>query len=120
MIAFLRRRANLLANLAVLLVLVVGVYYVGFNILRLQLARNPFTVSMQLPTSGGLYPRSEVTYRGKLVGQVSEIKLVPNGVVAPLKIDEGERIPADLDAAVADLSPAGEQFVDLRPRVDAG
>jgi phospholipid/cholesterol/gamma-HCH transport system substrate-binding protein len=120
MIAWLRRRGNLLANLAVLLVLVVGVYHVGFNILRLQLARHPFTVALQLPASGGLYPRSEVTYRGKLVGQVSDLKLVPDGVVASLKIDQGTRIPADLDAAVADLSPAGEQFVDLRPRVDTG
>jgi phospholipid/cholesterol/gamma-HCH transport system substrate-binding protein len=120
MIALLRRRGNLLANLAVLLVLVVGVYHVGFNILRLQLARQPFTVSLQLPASGGLYLRSEVDYRGKLVGQVSDIKLVPDGVVVNLKIDEGTRIPADLDAAVADLSPAGEQFVDLRPRVDSG
>ncbi|HEX3829990.1 MAG TPA: MlaD family protein [Sporichthyaceae bacterium] len=120
MIALLRRRGNLLANLAVLLVLVVGVYHVGFNILRLQLARHPFTVALQLPASGGLYPRSEVDYRGKLVGEVSDIKLVPDGVVANLRIDEGTRIPADLDAAVADLSPAGEQFVDLRPRVDSG
>jgi phospholipid/cholesterol/gamma-HCH transport system substrate-binding protein len=41
-------------------------------------------------------------------------------VVATLKIDDDARIPADLDAAVADLSPAGEQFVDLRPRVATG
>jgi phospholipid/cholesterol/gamma-HCH transport system substrate-binding protein len=120
MMTFLRRRGNLLANLAVALVLVVGVYHVGFNILRLQLARHPFGVSMQLGTSGGLYPRSEVTYRGKLVGQVTSLKLVPNGVVAALRIDEGTKIPADLDAMVADLSPAGEQFVDLRPRVATG
>jgi len=120
MIAALRRRGTLIANLAVVLVLLVGIYHVGFGILRLQVGRHPFTVAMQLPASGGLYPRSEVTYRGKVIGSVSSVRLVPSGVVVEMRIDAGTRIPADLDAVVADLSPAGEQFVDLRPRVDAG
>src|SRR5437899_7419656 len=112
MIAVLRRRGTLLANVAVLMVLLVGIYHVGFNVLGLQIARQPYGVTVQLPTSGGLYPRSEVTYRGKLVGTVSNIKVVADGVVANLSIDENTRIPADLDAVVSDLSPAGEQFVD--------
>lgn len=120
MTALLRRRGTLLANLAVLLVLVLGIYHVGFDILRLQIARHPFQVSLRLASSGGLYPRSEVTYRGRLVGTVSGIDLVGDGVVVKLSIDQGTRVPADLDAVVADLSPAGEQFVDLRPRVNSG
>jgi len=120
MIRVLRGRGTLLANVAVLLVLVVGVYHVGFNILRLQIGRDPFPVTVQLATSGGLYERSEVTYRGKLVGSVTDIRLVPNGVEVRLRIDKGTKIPADLDAVVGNLSPAGEQFVDLRPRVAGG
>ncbi|MGQ0464579.1 MAG: MlaD family protein [Sporichthyaceae bacterium] len=120
MISVLRRRGTLIANVAVLLVLVVGMYHVGLNILRLQIGRDPFPVTLQLSTSGGLYERSEVAYRGKRVGSVTAIDLVPNGVEVRLRIDKGTEIPADLDAVVANLSPAGEQFVDLRPRVDDG
>jgi phospholipid/cholesterol/gamma-HCH transport system substrate-binding protein len=116
MITGLRRHGTVLANLAVLVVLLVGVYHVGFNILRLNIARDPFPVTLQLATSGGLYERSEVTYRGKLVGSVSDIKLAPDGVEVKLRIDKNQKIPSNLDAVVANLSPAGEQFVDLRPR----
>lgn len=120
MTGFLRRRGTLIANLAVLVVLVVGVYHVGFNILRLQIGRDPYTVHLRLATSGGLFERSEVAYRGKLVGNVTDVRLDGPGVIADLRLDEGTRIPADLDAAVSNLSAAGEQFVDLRPRSTAG
>lgn len=116
----LRGRGTLVANTAVLMVLLLGMYHVGFNILRLQIGRDPFPVTVQLTTSGGLYERSEVAYRGKRVGAVTAIDLVPGGVEVRLRIDKGTEIPADLDAVVANLSPAGEQFVDLRPRVDGG
>lgn len=116
----LRRHGTLAANIAVLLVLLVGVYHVGFNILRLNIARDPFSVTLQLAQSGGLYERSEVTYRGKLVGSVSDIKLVGDGVAVNLRIDKDQKIPVDLDAVVGNLSPAGEQFVDLRPKTDKG
>lgn len=116
----LRGRGTLIANFAVLMVFVLGVYHVGFDVLRLQLGRQPFTVQLELASSGGLYPRSEVTYRGTLVGKVDKIRLRPSGAVAFLRLDEGTKIPVDTDAVVADLSAAGEQFVDLRPRTEAG
>jgi phospholipid/cholesterol/gamma-HCH transport system substrate-binding protein len=116
MIAALRRRGTLIANVAVLLVLALGLYHVAFNVLRLQIGKRPYTVHLELASSGGLYPRSEVAYRGKIVGRVTDVNLTPGGVRADLSIDRGTKIPADLDAAVAELSPAGEQFVDLRPR----
>lgn len=120
MIAALRRRGTLVANLAVLLVLVLGMYHVGINILHLQIGRSPFTVQMQLTEAGGVYPRSEVTYRGKLVGRVTDVELRPGGVLVDLRLDEGTKVPRDTDAVVASLSAAGEQFVDLRPRTNEG
>lgn len=116
MIAALRRRGTLLANLAVLAVLLLGMYHVGTNILRLQIGQQSFAVQVQLAEAGGLYPRSEVTYRGKVIGRVSDVRLGPGGAVADLRLDEGTRVPADTDAVVANLSAAGEQFLDLRPR----
>ncbi len=120
MMAALRRRGVLLANLAVLVVLLVGVYHVGINVLRLQIGRDPFTVSVELTEAGGLYERSEVNYRGKLVGRVTDVRLRPGGAVAVLRLDEGTRVPADTDAVVANLSAAGEQFLDFRPRRNDG
>lgn len=118
--ALLRGRGTLVANLAVLLVLLVGVYQVGINVLHLQIGKNPYTVHVELTEAGGVYERSEVNYRGKLVGRVTDIRLRPGGVVVDLRLDEGTKIPADTDAVVANLSAAGEQFVDLRPRRNDG
>ncbi|GAA0620977.1 MCE family protein [Sporichthya brevicatena] len=120
MSAALRRHGTLLANLAVLVVLVVGVYHVGINVLRLQIGRDPFTVRVELAQAGGLYERSEVNYRGKLVGRVTAVRLRDGGAVADLRLDEGTKIPADTDVVVASLSAAGEQFVDFRPRRSDG
>ncbi len=120
MIAALRRRGTLIANLAVLLVLFLGVYHVGINILRLPIGQSPFTVQVELTEAGGIYPRSEVNYRGKLVGRVTDVQLRPGGVVVDLRLDEGTKVPSDTDAVVSNLSAAGEQFVDLRPRRSDG
>jgi phospholipid/cholesterol/gamma-HCH transport system substrate-binding protein len=86
------------------------------NVLHLQVGRDPIRVQVQLAEAGGIYPRAEVTYRGKLVGRVSDVALRPGGVLVSLRLDEGTEVPRDTDAVVAELSAAGEQFVDLRPR----
>jgi phospholipid/cholesterol/gamma-HCH transport system substrate-binding protein len=62
-----------------------------------------------------------VTYRGYNVGRVGEIRLTEDGLQVDLEIDpDAPRIPADLDAVVANRSAVGEQYVDLRPREDTG
>jgi phospholipid/cholesterol/gamma-HCH transport system substrate-binding protein len=80
-----------------------------------------YSVTLDLPQAGGLYPNADVTYRGVSVGRVGAMRLVPGGVQADLDIsDSAPHIPADTQAAVADLSAVGETYVDLRPRTDAG
>ncbi|HEX2300300.1 MAG TPA: MCE family protein, partial [Pseudonocardiaceae bacterium] len=55
-------------------------------------------------------------YRGVSVGRVGALRLTPGGVEAQLDIDgAAPPIPADLNAAVRNLSAIGEQFVDLQP-----
>jgi phospholipid/cholesterol/gamma-HCH transport system substrate-binding protein len=55
------------------------------------------------------------------VGRVGEIHLTHDGIQVDLNIDpDAPRIPSDLDAVVANRSAVGEQYVDLRPREDAG
>ncbi|NKY25209.1 MCE family protein [Nocardia gamkensis] len=77
------------------------------------------SVSMELPTTGGLYRFGNVTYRGVEVGEVSSVDLTGDGVRATLKIDSSHHIPADLTAEVRSVSAVGEQYVELRPRTDS-
>jgi phospholipid/cholesterol/gamma-HCH transport system substrate-binding protein len=75
-----------------------------------------YEVTLQLPESGNLYQKANVTYRGTEVGLVRGVRLTDSGVVADLSLDEGIRIPSDLDAGVHSQTPLGEQFVALTPR----
>jgi phospholipid/cholesterol/gamma-HCH transport system substrate-binding protein len=90
------------------------------------------TVTLELPTTGGLYRFSNVTYRGVQVGKVTAVALTANGAQATLSLDTSPKIPADLNpcperpgppdrcgAFVLSVSAVGEQYVDLRPRTDS-
>ena len=52
-----------------------------------------YRVTVQLPETGGLYPRSNVTYRGTQVGIVKSVNLTDTGVAAELSLDSGIKIP---------------------------
>ena len=77
------------------------------------------SVTLQLPAAGGLYPFSNVTYRGVNVGKVTAIRTVGGrSVEAELSLATSPRIPADLVARVRSVSAVGEQYVDLQPAAD--
>ncbi|GAA4490011.1 MCE family protein [Rhodococcus olei] len=99
---------------------------VGLVVMATQYVRVPalfgigqIGVTVQLPSTGGLYPHANVAFRGTNVGKVEEVTLTDSGVDAKLSIDSGYDIPADLDAAVKSVSAIGEQYVDLIPRDDS-
>jgi phospholipid/cholesterol/gamma-HCH transport system substrate-binding protein len=75
-----------------------------------------YQVTLQLPESGNLYQKANVTYRGTEVGLVDDVRLTDNGVEAVLSLKNGIKIPSDLDAAVHSQTPLGEQYVALTPR----
>jgi virulence factor Mce-like protein len=101
---------------------IIGVAVMAFTYVQvptlLGLGRN--VVTLQLPSSGGLYRFSNVTYRGVEVGKVTDIRVTPNGAEATMSIATSPKIPADLQAEVRSVSAVGEQYVDLRPRTDSG
>jgi phospholipid/cholesterol/gamma-HCH transport system substrate-binding protein len=100
----------------------VGVRYVGLGDRLpafLGLGRT-YTIGLQLPVAGGLFPNASVAYRGVPIGKVADVALAGDGVRATLRIDRAFRVPADLRAVVAQRSAVGEQYVDLRPNVDGG
>lgn len=96
---------------------------VGLLVMSLMYVRLPslfgigrYDVTVELQSTGGLYPHSNVTYRGNTVGTVTDVALSPTGVEATLSIDSNVDIPADVDATVRSVSAVGEQYVDLVPR----
>jgi phospholipid/cholesterol/gamma-HCH transport system substrate-binding protein len=78
------------------------------------------TVSATLPTSGGLFEGSEVTYRGVKVGKVSAMDTTKDGVRVELALEEGTQIPLDSKIYVHNLSAVGEQYLDFEPKDDSG
>ncbi|GAA1851457.1 MCE family protein [Actinomadura bangladeshensis] len=107
---------------AVIALLVVA--YIGINygdVGRYVGLRGYYTVRLDLPSTGGLFEGSAVSYRGVTVGKVGKLDLSSDGVIAELRIDKSSPdIPRNLEAVVANRSAVGEQYVDLRPRADAG
>jgi phospholipid/cholesterol/gamma-HCH transport system substrate-binding protein len=77
------------------------------------------TVTLELPSTGGLYRFSNVTYRGVQLGKITAVGLTPTGAKATLSLSTSPKVPADLIAEVHSVSAVGEQYVDLRPRTDS-
>ena len=112
-------RIRLLVFLVVggLAVVNAGARYAG---LTERLFPSTYAVTVHLADSGGLFERGEVTYRGVTVGRVESLDFRTDGVDARLAIDDGERIPADVEAEVHNRSAVGEQYLDLVPRTGGG
>jgi phospholipid/cholesterol/gamma-HCH transport system substrate-binding protein len=79
-----------------------------------------YEVTLDLPTSAGLYPHSNVTYRGTEVGYVNDVRLSASGVDVVMSLRSDVKIPANLDAQVHSQTAAGENFVELVPRDTGG
>ncbi|RZT12432.1 phospholipid/cholesterol/gamma-HCH transport system substrate-binding protein [Mycobacterium sp. BK558] len=105
-----------LTILAIVTVVACGVMAFGFVNLPALMGIGRYTVTVDLPSSGGLYPTSVVTYRGTEVGRVSSIGVTRDGVRAELTMNSDTPVPADVTAAVHSRSAVGEQFVELTPR----
>lgn len=79
-----------------------------------------YSVTVELPEAGGLYERSNVTYRGTEVGQVKSVGLTDTGVQAVMSLRSDVKIPADLNVEVHSQSAVGEQYIALLPRSASG
>jgi phospholipid/cholesterol/gamma-HCH transport system substrate-binding protein len=97
-----------------------GIMVFGYMRLPELMGVGQYRVTVELPETGGLYPRGNVTYRGAQVGTVDSVNLTDTGVAAVLSLDSGIKIPADVDAQVHSVSSVGEQYVQLMPRSGNG
>lgn len=88
--------------------------YIKLPVLLFGVGR--YSVDVELPRSGGIYPTGNVTYRGVEVGRIDKVKLTPDGVAATLSLKSGIDVPSDVTAEVHSVSAVGEQYIALIPR----
>jgi phospholipid/cholesterol/gamma-HCH transport system substrate-binding protein len=105
---------------SLLAVTALGIMVFGYMRLPALLGIGQYRVTVELPESGGLYPRGNVTYRGTQVGIVKSVNVTDTGVAAELSLDSGIKIPADVEAEVHSQSAVGELYVTLLPRSGEG
>ncbi|MCZ4498727.1 MAG: hypothetical protein JWQ74_1280 [Marmoricola sp.] len=115
----LRNRVRIVEVLLAVIV-IVGAVIIGDSIVTGSVFRSPYRVSVELPEAAGLHTRSDVAYRGQHIGLVTDVRLTASGVRVSLAIDHGTRVPRDSEYVVANLSPVGEQYLDIRPRTASG
>src|SRR5580700_371344 len=104
------RRSLVPRMVALAVVIVVGVYYIAFDVMQYRVAAQPFPVTVLMPSAGGLYTGADVTYRGVQVGTVTALDLNPGDVAVKIGIDAGQQIPDNGRVRVKELSALGEQY----------
>ncbi|HEU5035688.1 MAG TPA: MlaD family protein [Nocardioides sp.] len=107
---------------AFLVLSAVGIVYVAGSYLGLvdRVLGRGITVHATLPTSGGLFEGSEVTYRGVKIGKVTAMDATADGVELTLGLQDGTRLPQDAPMYVHNLSAVGEQYLDFEPPDEHG
>ncbi|MEB3052292.1 MlaD family protein [Mycolicibacter sp. MYC123] len=108
-------RSTTVAILGLIAALVISLGYIVAGTLGYNPARSVITLHVRLPESGGLLARQDVTLRGVHIGTIESVQVDNDGVVAEVSIDPRVRIPRDAPFKVSGLSPAGEQYLDIRP-----
>lgn len=113
-----RRTAVALAGLFLTLTAAFG--YISLGTFGYNPVRATVGLRIQLSESGGLLASQDVTLRGVQIGKVLAVQVDGDGVVAEIEIDPDLQIPKDAAFRVSGLSPAGEQYLDIRPANGTG
>lgn len=106
--------------IGVLTILLLTVAYLFNAVLDTPVLGGTKTIKVEMPSTGGLFEGSAVTYRGVKVGKVRTIALTESGIVATIAVTSGDEIPVDSRAKVRSLSPVGEQYLDFQPKSEDG
>src|SRR5580700_2902260 len=114
------RRSLVPRMVALAVVIVVGVYYIAFDVMQYRVTSRPFPVTVLMPSAGGLYSGADVTYRGVQVGTVTALDLRAGGVGVQVSIDAGRHVPDNGPVRVKELSALGEQYLDFQPTRGSG
>jgi phospholipid/cholesterol/gamma-HCH transport system substrate-binding protein len=101
------------------LLTLLGAAYMSVGVLDMSPTRQVTRLTLMLNTSGGLMPTSEVTMRGIKVGRVTGIQTTTTGLAVSMDLDRAHPVPADSAVSVENLSAAGEQYVEFKPKLIA-
>ena len=105
---------------AVVTVLTLGITAVFYLHLPAVLGFGTYTATAHFPSSGALYTKANVTYRGTTIGQVTSVSLNHSrGVDAQMRLNTDTPIPVNVTATVKSMSAIGEQYIDLVPPPDS-
>ncbi|MFT4201205.1 MlaD family protein [Gordonia sp. (in: high G+C Gram-positive bacteria)] len=120
MIDTLKKHKILAGNIALVLVMLVGLAYLSFGSLRWRPFADTYSLNVQFPTSGGLQKTSDVNLRGARIGDIEDIQVKPDMVEVRVKVKNGVKINHNAIVRASGLSAAGEQFVDFLPATTDG
>lgn len=112
---FVRTQLIIFGIVTVIAVISMAVYYIR---IPSMFGIGSYQITLNLPSTGGLYQNANVAYRGVNVGKVTSVRLTDQGVAATLVIDNDTKIPASMPAAVRSVSAIGEQYVEFAPVKD--
>ncbi len=96
-----------------------GAVYMAVGVLDISPTKQVTRLTLLLNTSGGLMPTSDVTMRGIKVGRVTGIETTATGLAVSIDLDRAHPVPADSPISVENLSAAGEQYIDFKPKLIA-
>ncbi len=101
--------------LAFVLLSALGMVYVGASYLGFvdKVLGRGYTVHVLLPSSGGLFEGSEVTYRGVKIGEVSKMSVQDKGLRVDVALEDDAKVPAASPVYVHNLSAVGEQYLSF-------
>lgn len=112
---WIRKHSVLTGNIALVVVMLLGLAYLSFGTLRWSPFTGTYALTVHFPVSGGLQGTSGVTLRGAKVGEVEDIQVRPDSVDVRVKIRDDIKINRNAVVAALGLSAAGEQYVDFQP-----
>lgn len=119
-VGFLRKHSVLFGNIALVVVMFVGLAYLSMGALSWRPLESKYSVTIDFPISGGLQDTSDVTLRGAKIGNVKSLQVQPESVTVKVSIDSRYKINRNSKVAALGLSAAGEQYVDFQPTTNDG
>ncbi|MFD0364157.1 MlaD family protein [Nocardia sp. GCM10030253] len=101
-------------------ILVLGVGYLTFGVVRYDPFADYTNASMVLRNSGGLGVGSPILLTGIEVGKVTSVDNTSSGVEVGFRVDSSHRLPTDSTVTIEQLSALGEPYVQFVPNADGG
>ena len=120
MMAWLRKRKIMVGNLALIVVMLLGLAFLAFDSLSWRPWQKTYDVTVHFPVSGGLQDTSKVMLRGSQIGEVRSIQVMPKSVDVVLRLRKDFPINKKAKFSALGLSAAGEQYVNITPESDQG